>query len=134
MRKWFYAAMGWTVLAAALCWTPRKVVEKVGDETRLFEIPNFDKLVHMGLFVVFSFLWLKATPYPKRFGLIVLGGLALAVVTELGQATTFVNRDARLDDGVFDVLGVVLGAAAYYLLHRPVRSPAPQVLEPVDGS
>lgn len=118
MRKWWYAAVGWTIVIAALCWTPRGVVNKVGDETRLFEIPNFDKLVHAGLFVGFAFLWLKAAPAPKRFLPIVLGGLALTVVTELGQLTASVNRDARFDDGVFDMLGVFLGGWIYKLWGR----------------
>ena len=121
MRNWLYAAVGWTILIAALCWTPGGVVRTVGDETRLFKIPSFDKFVHAGLFAVFAFLWLKATPAPKRFPPILLGGLALAVVTELGQLTAFVNRDARLDDALFDMLGVLLGGWVYYRSARAER-------------
>lgn len=135
MRKWLYAALGWTVLIAALCWTPRMVVGKIGDETKLHEITNFDKFVHASLFAVFAFLWLKAAPAPKRFTPIVLGGLGLAVVTELGQLTTFVNRDARLDDGMFDMIGVFLGGACYYLIaHARGASASAGTLAPADES
>jgi len=118
MRFWLRAAIGWTVMILALCWMPRSVVATAGEETRLFKIPNFDKLVHLSLFVGFAFLWLKASIGPRRYLYVFLGGLALAVGSELGQLSGFVNRDARLDDGVFDMLGVLLGFAAYRLVDR----------------
>lgn len=125
MRLWFRAAVFWTLLIMLLCWTPRAVVEKAGDETSLFKIPNFDKLVHASMFIGFSFLWLKATAHPRRVLFVILAGFALTVVTELGQLNRFVNRDARLDDGLFDMIGVFLGIAAYRLAARRIEPATP---------
>lgn len=130
MRSWLYAAVGWTLMIAALCWTPGEVVQRVGDESNFFRLPNFDKLVHTGLFMGFAFFWLKASHPPKRFMPVMIGGLAWTAITELGQLSSYVNRDARLDDAAFDMLGVLLGGLAYYWLEsRQERTRATTAIE-----
>ncbi|WP_165250825.1 VanZ family protein [Paludisphaera soli] len=113
MRPWLYAAIGWTLLILGLCWMPKSVVTQAGGE-RSVRVPHADKIAHTGLFLGLAFLWLKASPAPRRFAPVVLGGLALAVITELGQMSSFVNRDGGLDDGLFDMIGVGLGGALFY--------------------
>ncbi|MDG3002822.1 VanZ family protein [Paludisphaera mucosa] len=124
MRLWFYAALSWTLLIMVLCWMPRAVVQKAGGETG-FRLPNLDKLVHMALFMGFAFLWLMASRNPRRLLLVAAAGLALTVITELGQLSPLVNRDAGLADGTFDMLGVVLGGLAFvWLASRPSHAAA----------
>lgn len=114
MRFWRTAAYTWTLLIAVLCWMPRAVVSRAGGESG-FMIPNLDKVIHSGLFLVFAILWMKASPTPKRWIAVLAAGLVLAIVTEVGQTCPLVNRDCGLDDGLFDMLGVVVGVAIYSL-------------------
>ena len=112
MRLRFLAALGWTILIGIACWTPRRVVEEVGEETGFLGIPHFDKIVHLGIFAVFAFLWLAA-PRRPRYAAVAIAGLAFAVVTELGQLIPGVNREAGVDDGVVDFAGILAGAVAF---------------------
>ena len=113
MRIWILAAIGWTLLILVLCWTPRSIVAIAGGE-HSYRIPHADKIAHAGMFAGFAFLWLGASRGRSRTTLVVLAGLALAVITELGQTSSFVNRDAGWDDGLFDMIGVALGGTFYY--------------------
>ena len=112
MRFWRSAAYAWTLLIVVLCWMPKTVVSQAGGESG-FMIPHLDKVIHSGIFLVFAILWMKASPMPKRWITVLAAGLVLAIVTEVGQACPIVNRDCGLDDGLFDVLGVVVGLTAY---------------------
>ncbi len=112
MRIRLLAALGWTILIAGLCWTPRAVVREVEEEAGFWLVPHFDKVVHLGMFAGFAFLWLAAARRP-RYGAVALAGLAFAVATELGQLAPQVNRTADLDDAVFDLVGVALGSLAF---------------------
>ena len=85
------------------------MVEKVEEGSSWFDIPNLDKVVHWGIFVVFTVLWLRLGTSRWRYAWVALGGLALAVVTEMVQTLPWIGRDGGLDDGITDVIGVVLG-------------------------
>jgi len=104
-------ALVWTLLIMVLCWLPRNLVRRVEGESSWFQIPNLDKLVHCGLFVVFSILWLRVRWFRRRFGWVALGGFVLAVVTELVQQLPVVGRDASVADALTDVIGVLIGIA-----------------------
>jgi hypothetical protein len=108
----------WTLIILGLCWTPRMYL---GGEERLhppFFVPNIDKLVHLGIFAVFSYLWMRVDSPRFRAGRILIVGLALALITELGQTTPIVRRDATWGDGLADALGVVVGLAVQSLSAR----------------
>lgn len=113
MRYWRVAAVGWTIVIGLTCWTPRTVVSEMGRETGFLGIPHFDKIVHLGVFVLFAFLWMGALRRP-RFALVAAAGVALAIATELGQLIPWINREAAIDDAVVDLAGVMLGL----ILHR----------------
>lgn len=121
MRLRFIAAMGWTIVIAVLCWTPSKVVARVGEESGFLGIPHFDKIVHAGIFAVFAFLWLAAMRRP-RYAAVLWAGLALAVVTELGQMIPAVNREAGIDDAAADFLGALAGCLAYLQVARKMQA------------
>lgn len=130
MRLRLLAAVGWTVLIVVACWAPRKVVEEAGRESGLLGIPHFDKIVHMGVFAGFAFLWLAATRRP-RYAAVAIAGLAFAVATELGQLIPWVNREAGLDDGAVDLVGILVGVVLFrYAASRSARK-WETALEPV---
>jgi VanZ like family len=103
------AAIVWTLVIMTLCWLPRTVVHEVEDGSRWLDIPYLDKIVHAGIFVVFSILWARVGTSRGRFKWVVLGGFLLAVVTEVGQLVPIVGRDAAVDDALTDFAGAALG-------------------------
>ena len=107
----FALATLWTLAIMVLCWMPGSVVKRVEESSSWFELPNLDKVVHWGIFVVFAVLWLRTVDSRWRYAWVALGGLALAVITELGQTIPAINRNAGFDDGITDLIGVGIGLA-----------------------
>jgi hypothetical protein len=99
----------WTIVILVLCWLPRDLVEEVESGSGWFEIPDLDKVVHWGIFVVFAVLWLRLGTSRWRSAWVVLGGLATAVVSEVVQTHPSIGRDGNVADGVTDMIGVLLG-------------------------
>ena len=97
---------------------------------RPFFIPNFDKLVHLGIFAVFAVLWMRAGPPIGKARRVFLFGLALAIISELGQELPIVSRDANLMDTVADMVGVGVGLLAYSWLARFATRPRLVTSEP----
>jgi hypothetical protein len=115
MRIRLTLAVMWTVLILISCWTPADWLPVKESEGSGWHIPNSDKAVHAGMFLVFAVLWLEASPDKKgRFVWVALGGLALAAVTELGQNIPALKRDGEIADALADAAGVVIGLAAYW--------------------
>ena len=115
----------WTLVILALCWIPRTLLPVNERAAKPFTIPNLDKLIHMGIFAVFAVLWMRVGDSPRRGRWVLVAGLTLAVLSELGQEIPVVNRDASVADGLADGLGVVAGllgheAARRLLLKRTV--------------
>jgi VanZ family protein len=111
-------AWAWTVVILALCWIPRAYLGSVEHSPKPFFVPNFDKVVHLGIFAVFAFLWMRVGSSSRRGWWVLLAGVALAVVSELGQDLPIVNRDANLADGLADTLGVIVGLMAFGLFRK----------------
>ena len=104
-RSWI--AWLWTFLICAACWTPKAMMPKDEELSTPFLVPNFDKLVHFSLFAGFAFLWLFAGRIkPHR---VVMTGIALTALTEIGQLLPIVNRDATWPDAGADLLGLAGG-------------------------
>ncbi|MHB1559252.1 MAG: VanZ family protein [Isosphaeraceae bacterium] len=99
----------WTAVILVLCWAPREYVQEAEENTPWFAIPNFDKVVHWGIFVVFAVLWLRTSGSRTRYLTVALAGLGLAVLTELGQLLPRIGRDASVADGITDLIGLTLG-------------------------
>jgi VanZ family protein len=84
---------------------------------------NFDKLVHLGLFTVLSFLLsfgiFKSTRLPmgKKIVLILAAGVALGALDEVHQS--FVPfREPDVLDAAVDAVGIALGLFVYWVLWR----------------
>jgi hypothetical protein len=105
------AAVIWTLVILVLCWTPSFVVHKIEYDS-FFKLPSLDKLVHGTIFIILSILWLRVASSRRAIWTIILGGFALAVISELGQLMPFVQRDATLFDMLADWAGVLIGLAA----------------------
>jgi hypothetical protein len=84
-------------------------LEEAKEGSPWFELPNLDKVIHWGIFVLFSVLWLRLGTSRWRYLWVGLGGLALAIVTECVQTLPWVNRDGNVADGISDVIGIAIG-------------------------
>ncbi len=110
MRLRWAAAVGWTLVILLVCWMPKTVVKEAEGRPWL-NIPHLDKVVHGVIFVVFGILWLRAQRTRSRSGYawVVLLGVVVAVVSELGQNMPWVARDASVADTLTDCAGVAIG-------------------------
>ena len=88
---------------------------------------NFDKLVHLGLFMVLSFLLsfgiFKSTRLPlgKKIVLILAAGAALGALDEVHQS--FVPfREPDVLDAAVDAVGIALGLLVYGLISRALSA------------
>lgn len=117
-------AIAWTLLILVLCWIPRTKMPLRESGPSFLPRIHADKIVHCGIFAVFALLWRRASG-PGSIAVIGVSGLALAVITELGQSTSFVGRDADIWDGLADVTGVCLGLIVALRLERRRAAPAP---------
>jgi VanZ family protein len=115
-------AVGWTLLVLVGCWTPSQQMPEEEVTVLGFAVPNLDKVVHATMFAGFGFLWMHAGPIDRRRAAWVLGlGLALAALTEAGQALPIVDRDANLGDLAADTAGLVLAIGGVILMERRAR-------------
>src|SRR5438309_9242521 len=99
MRMTTWLAIGWTLMILVLCWTPRQHLPASEIAPSFFKAAHLDKILHAVIFAGFSYLWRRATS-ARSVAVIAVSGLALAIITELGQATAIVGRDASLGDGL----------------------------------
>jgi hypothetical protein len=110
MRTRLALAIVWTLLILVLCWTPADWLPVKETEGSDWDLPHTDKFVHAGMFFVFAVLWLAvARGKPGRFAWVAVAGIALAVVTELGQNLPVLRRDGEVADALADSVGVLLG-------------------------
>jgi VanZ family protein len=115
-------ALGWTNLIMVLCWMPRDLIQELEGESSWFEIPHLDKVVHWALFVIFSILWLRVLRSSRRaFGLVILLGLGLGVLTEIVQGLAIIGRDTSVADMITDGIGVVVGVLVAPFFETPAR-------------
>ncbi len=126
-------AVIWTLLILVLCWLPTEFVDEVESESSWFRIPNLDKVVHGGIFVVLPIVWLRLSSSPgisnhvarstsrQTIWMVILGGFAFGVLTELGQLVPIVGRDAEASDLVMDFIGVLIGVAIAPLVEPWIR-------------
>jgi VanZ family protein len=113
------SAILWTFVILLLCWTPDIYLPVEEDNTTWFEIAHLDKIVHAGIFTVFSVLWLRAIPGGnRRFLAVLLAGTALGALTEVVQNLPIVHREGEIGDFLVDLLGVVVGFPIYAWLDR----------------
>jgi VanZ family protein len=116
-RRW--VAGLWTLAILVACWLPRAALPVREGNARVGSIPHLDKVIHFSMFVGFGYLWILALPRGWSIRVLVLG-IVLAIVSELGQNHPWVGRDAGLDDGLADTFGLAFGItiAVWWLRHK----------------
>jgi VanZ family protein len=117
-------AIGWTLLIFVLCWMPKSQMPLREGGPSLLPKIHADKIIHVTIFACFAILWRRASGRGSAL-VIAVSGVALAVITELGQSTTLVGRDADVWDGLADTAGVLLGLAIAIWLERKRTMPEP---------
>lgn len=108
-------ASAWTVVLLALClapsyWLP---VSEAPLPSSYFPMPG-DKMVHFGSFSLLSFLWMRVMPTRGWTAQVIVGGLALAILTELGQGLPMIGRDPDTADALADAVGTFAGVGAFW--------------------
>jgi len=106
-RLLWVAAIGWTLAVVVALWMPPPPVV----------IPNWwaDKVTHLVMFIGVGGLWGVTT---GKWSWVVVGGIALGALTEVGQEWWPWERHGDWVDFGFDSLGVLIGTAAARLV-RP---------------
>lgn len=121
-KLWIYyiPALIWAILIYVLLTLPGKDFE----DSSLSKIPNFDKIVHMGLFGAMVF-WL-CLPLTKRYGprASILAWLTVSVIIygiamEYVQKYFTTDRSFDVTDMIADAAGAVLG---YFCIRFIFRS------------
>ena len=123
-------ASAWTVVLVALCLAPScwlPVVEAKWSYSH-FLLP-LDKIVHFGMFAILSFLWMRVMPTGGRTAQVSLGGLALAILTELGQGLPMIGRDPNTADALADAVGMFAGLGVFWALRGLGTASLPEELE-----
>lgn len=93
-------AIVWTLLILLACSWP-------GSDLPEAPVTGFDKIVHVGLFAGFSFLWYYR--FSKHFLLIGILGASYGFLIEIYQHYMPLNRSFDLWDILADAVGVILG-------------------------
>jgi hypothetical protein len=116
------------MLILVLCLIPARWLglRDVVEAAEGLYLPPPDKIVHVTLFAGFSALWVAAAWPERRTWAILVAGLALAALTELGQDLPFVARDGNLADGLADSSGILVGlvVATWWLSRGAADGPS----------
>jgi VanZ family protein len=101
---------------------PASEVQKV----TFFYIPNFDKLVHLGMYFCFSFLLIYDTikaklgfSNKKIFLLSAITALIYGGSLEIVQGALTSSRSADIIDFLFNAIGVLLAVVLWLMLRKP---------------
>lgn len=107
-------AIGWTLVLFAGLSIP---TDSLASAAPLF---SADKLVHIALFGIFGFLWLRVRAarseerLRKTYAVVWAGGLAFAIATELYQHVLPLGRQGDPYDVLANAGGLLLAAAVYH--------------------
>lgn len=115
-RTYRILAVLWTLIVIAGLSIPGRDI----PHAALFE---FDKLLHVGIFVVFAWLWMRAVDSITRLraGGVFAFGVIFAIMSEVYQGMLPFERSADPMDALADTIGIVLGIALFYLLPGRTR-------------
>ncbi|WP_373511337.1 VanZ family protein [Persicitalea sp.] len=106
LSKHQWPALLWTALIVLACSWP-------GKDLPESPVVGFDKIVHVGMFVGWTMLWLFL--YPEKKFLIITLGIAFGVFLEFYQQWLPFDRTFDWWDAAADGLGTILGLFGYLL-------------------
>jgi hypothetical protein len=117
----------WTILILALCLVPSDwlPISEAKLPSSQWLLPR-DKMVHYGMFASLSILWMRVRTTWRGTGLVCVGGLTLAILTELGQGMPMVGRDPDPLDAFADAVGTIAGVGVYWAWRALTTSSLPE--------
>lgn len=108
-----WPSFGWAIILLILSGYPGNRLPKI----RLWGPFGFDKLVHVGIYLVFAYLLalgfvkqtknLRLHANGKTFAVII--AVSYGIFMEFLQFTIFINRSAELGDVIADLVGAIFG-------------------------
>ncbi len=103
-----YTAILWTITIFILCTLPSDALK---------EVNVYDKFAHLGVFAIFSFLWLNSS---KNFIIIIISGIFYGIFIEFWQGILPDSFHRSLDwmDAIADAVGVVIGWIIFKIQNR----------------
>jgi len=117
----FYRSLAILVLILIASTLPSNEVEKI----TWFDVPNFDKLVHLGMYFSLAFVLIfdimKAKPdvaYTRIFLLAAVLAVFYGGSLEILQATLTDSRSGDFADLAFNTVGVLLAVLAWVVLKK----------------
>ncbi len=121
VRIFVWANVIWFLIIFVLCALPGEDI----PDPRL-NIPHLDKVVHFGMFFIFSLLLICPLERRTSLGLGMIYGIAIGVATVYGGSLEvlqhfFFERSGDILDFVADVLGGAAGCLCYPLVRRIFR-------------
>ncbi len=122
IRKLFIISLIWALLILVLCAIPGGSLPQI----HFFTIPNFDKIVHAGLYFPLAFFLCAEFDLTKKTIFQLSGPLLTMLIVafyggliEILQEKLFINRSADIMDFFSDLVGGLAGLTIYYLFFRP---------------
>ncbi len=122
IRKLFIISLIWAVIILIACAVPGGSL----PATPFLSIPNFDKIVHAGLYLPLAVVLGAEFDLSGKRLLQLFGPLLTILIIafyggliEILQEYLFVGRSADIADFLFDVIGGLAGLTLYYLFVRP---------------
>ncbi|MHC1747933.1 MAG: VanZ family protein [Cellulosilyticaceae bacterium] len=110
--KYFKLTMIMTIIILIIILTPGDSVPSVG-------IPGIDKIVHCGMFFMWSFIYnMEYKIYTKRqskVAMTIATGTLFAVATEVMQLFA-IMRSFDVKDILADVIGIILGIIVFKII------------------
>lgn len=109
LSKYQWPALLWSALIVLACSWP-------GKDLPESPVVGFDKIVHIGMFVGWTILWLLYAP--RKILLILPLGMAFGVFLEFYQQWLPFDRTFDWWDAAADALGVLLGYIGWTTISR----------------
>jgi VanZ family protein len=110
-----WPAIVWTLLIVVACTLPGKSIPDA-------PIMGFDKIVHIGMFIGWTCLWLLLFPRSTLF--IALLGIAFGIFLEFYQQWLPFDRTFDWWDAAADGVGVLVGLGLFFILMRYLPRPS----------
>jgi VanZ family protein len=114
--KRYYKTFIWLLFMSYMLFTPGSTIPKSG----IFEIPNFDKVIHFSMFTIFTFLWLndsKNNSFIIIFSILVIS-ICFAALSEIIQYAYIPGRSGNILDFLSDLSGLITALLFYYLIWK----------------
>ena len=114
-RKRFFPAFLWAIIICVLSLMPSRNLTELR-----FDLLAPDKLAHVAVYALLSFLWLwgyKETNR-KKVSIVLLGSIILGVLLEIAQYLFFPDRFFELYDILANVIGAIIGIIALFFYHK----------------